>query len=285
MLLVIIVPTGASADIGPKPSVVIDFEGLSGEQYYVTLMSSVKSTGPYSVLDESQDYLRRSSPGDKGYDIYLKFVEYTDKDGYYFLQFFQNCSDNHQFSWGYYPPQNFKILLYFPESGSFSVSPVYERYAFDSYYTVDATGLVNGGEITAQVITAKKSYDFTNEIISLLVRIVLTIALELLIAFLFVFRSKRQLLFIIFVNAATQIALNVALNLINYKLGAMAFAIFYVLLELLVFVIETVLFSTLLGKFSDSRVSKRRAVTYAFVANLASFAAGFGLAYVIPGVF
>lgn len=49
MLLCIILMTGmltltASADTGPKPSVVVDFIGLEGKTYYATLLSSVKST-------------------------------------------------------------------------------------------------------------------------------------------------------------------------------------------------------------------------------------------------
>ncbi len=51
VIIVIIMPLTAYADIGPKPSVVIDFKGLENEKYYVTLLSEVTSTGPHSVLD------------------------------------------------------------------------------------------------------------------------------------------------------------------------------------------------------------------------------------------
>lgn len=66
--MTVMFPSTASADIGPKPSVVVDFIGLEGETYYATLLSSVKSTGPYSALSDSnhsyryyqEEHLRKS---------------------------------------------------------------------------------------------------------------------------------------------------------------------------------------------------------------------------------
>ena len=59
----------------------------------------------------------------------------------------------------------FKILLYFPEQNCFAVSnEIYERYAFDSYYRVDATGLERQSLTTARSISAEKDYDYTWEI-------------------------------------------------------------------------------------------------------------------------
>ena len=40
------------ADTGPKPSVVVDFEGMEGEIYYVTLLAKESSTGPYSKAED-----------------------------------------------------------------------------------------------------------------------------------------------------------------------------------------------------------------------------------------
>ena len=108
-----------------------------------TLLSSKKSTGPHSALNEDGTYARYAE-GDEDYEIFLRFVEYHDTDGYYFLQFFQDCSGSHQFRWTYYPPKMFKILLYFPELDHFIVShEVYERYAFDSYFTAHVSDTVS----------------------------------------------------------------------------------------------------------------------------------------------
>ena len=277
-VLVMAMPITASADMGPKPSVRIEFTGIEGETYYGTLLSLRDSTGPASAWNGNPDYANYH-PGEDGYDIWLKFVEYQDTDGYFFLQWLWDCSENNQLNWTYYPPTAFKILLYFPETDTFYVSPVYERYAFDSYFTVDLS------DYDTDPILAHQSYDYTWEIISLVARIVLTIALELGIALLFGYREKKVLGFLAVVNIITQVILNVALNIVNYRSGSMSFTFSYVLYELLVFAIEAVAYSVLLKKFSSKELKKGRAVGYAFVANAASFAFGLWLAHIIPGIF
>jgi hypothetical protein len=278
LMLVMAMTMPASADIGPKPSVQIEFTGMEGQTYYGTLLSMYESTGPASVWDgnpEHADY----QPGEEGYDIWLKFVEYQDADGYYFLQWWWDCSETNQLNWTYYPPTPFKILLYFPETDTFYVSPVYERYAFDSYFTVDMS------DLDADPMVADKSYDYTWEIISLAARIILTIALELAIALLFGYREKKVLGFLAIVNAVTQVGLNVALNIINYNSGSMIFTFNYVLLEILVFAIEAIAYAVLLKKLSGKEQKPVKAVGYALVANAASFGFGLWLAHVIPGIF
>jgi hypothetical protein len=50
VVVIMVFPDTARADIGPKPSVVIDFNGLERKTYYATLLSSEKSTRPFSAL-------------------------------------------------------------------------------------------------------------------------------------------------------------------------------------------------------------------------------------------
>lgn len=280
VLLLAVMATPASADIGPKPSVEIAFDGLEDEHYYVTLLSRTKSTGPYSAASEEQ-----SGPSHGAeHDIYLKFLDYQDADGFYFLQFFSECTDT--FLWGYYPPAEFKILLYFPDYDAFAVSAeIYERYAFDSYYRVDLSGAtVAQGDV---VFTAERSYNYTWELLSLAARIVLTVLLEIGIALLFGFRAKKQLWFICLVNVATQTALNVLLNLVNYAGGELAFLLAFILLELLVFAVEALVYCIFMKKISEAQHVKRNwlTVVYALAANAVSFFAGLGIAHLLPGIF
>jgi len=283
-------PTIAYADFGPKPSVVIDFKGLENQNYYVTLLSEITSTGPHSVLDEYADN-QRYHKDDEEYKIWQKFVSYKDKDEFYFLQYFSDCTDTSQFTWGYYPPPKFKILLYFPKLDSFVISEeVYERYAFDSYYKVD----VKGSEIQSitqsltlsKTIKAERNYDYTWEMISLFTRIISTIIIEVLIALLFGFRAKKQLLIIGAVNIVTQSILNILLNVINYNQGSMMFVFNYVWMEALVFIIEARVYFIFLHKFSSSESTKKwLAPTYALIANAISFGIGLYIAHLIPGIF
>ena len=277
IILVMSLPITASADIGPKPSVRIQFTGIQGETYYGTLLSERRSTGPATAWDGYEDYPGWKPENEKA--IWEKFLGYEDSDGYYFLQEWWDCSESNQLNWTYYPPNPFKILLYFPETDTFYVSDIYERYAFDSYFTVDLS------DYDTRLISAEKSYDFTWELISLAARIVLTIALELAIALVFGYREKNALVFLSVVNVITQVTLNVALNIINYVSGSMGFTFAFICMEIVVFAIEAIAYKSLLKRFSTVEQKKRRDVSYALVANTASFAIGLWLAHLIPGIF
>ncbi len=267
-------PMTARADIGPKPSVSVTMEGTEGKTYYATLLSRERSTGPATAYDGSY---ARYTADDEGYEIWKKFVEYEDPDGFYFLQEFWDCTGKNAFRWGYYPPRVFKILLYFPEEDRFVTSGIYERYAFDSYYTFVPDEQGSG--------VVAKDYDYSLEMLNLAVRIVLTILVELMVALLFGLRGKRQLLLLAGTNVVTQIGLNVLLNVINYNKGQYAFVFYYVLLEIFVLTIEAVIYAVILGKEKFGSVSKPRAISYAFVANVVSFAAGLWIARQVPGIF
>lgn len=277
LILVLNLPVTAKADIGPKPSVRITFTGIEGETYYGTLLSERRSTGPATAWDGYEEYRDWKPENEK--PIWEKFIAYEDADGYYFLQEWWDCSETNQLNWTYYPPNPFKILLYFPETDTFYVSDIYERYAFDSYFTVDLS------EYATSPITARQSYDYTWEVISLVARIVLTIAFELAIALFFGYREKKVLVFLSFINIITQVGLNVSLNIINYLSGSMGFTFAFVCMEILVFAIEAVTYKAALHCFSEKEKVNCRGVTYALVANTASFAIGLWLAHLIPGIF
>ena len=264
------------ADMGPKPSVRIALEGLPRETCYGTLLSQHPSTGPASAWDGTPEGRYANGPG--GQEIWEQFIRYHDTDGYYFLQEWWDCTENCRLDWAYYPPSPFKILLYFPESDRFCVSPAYERYAFDSYFTADLSQYESGR------MTARPSYDYTWQAVSLAARILLTIAVELAIALAFGYRG-RDLGFIAAVNAVTQAGLNIALNLVNYTSGPMLFVLCTILFEAVVFLSEGVLYAAVLARRSPRPKAKRRAVLYALTANFSSFALGLAIARIIPGIF
>lgn len=278
----------ASADMGPKPSVRIAFEGLGEETCYGTLLSKNSSTGPSSAWDgdaESGRHKGNDEYYDLDYEIWSAFVGYADTDGYYFLQEAWRVSETKNIGWTYYPPSSFKILLYFPERNVFAVSGIYERYAFDSYYTVDMTDIRLDEADSGQRLAAERSYDYTNEILSLLARILATVVIEIAIAWSFGLREKKQLWCLTGVNGATQIVLNVLLNAINYASGQFAFIAAYFLLEIIVFAVEAAVYALFMNRISVKQRRKRVYVGYAFVANAVSFIAGFGIALLIPGIF
>lgn len=100
ILIFILLPTNVYADMGPKPSVVLNFYGLNNEKCYVTLLSKEDSSGPWSVYKNTEDSKRLMENMDE--NIWQSFVNYKDNDGYYFLQFFDECTNNQRVTWGYH---------------------------------------------------------------------------------------------------------------------------------------------------------------------------------------
>ncbi len=273
LVFALALPLAVFADMGPKPSVRVNFTGAGGREFYATLLSETSGTGPYSATPGT------SWGNDlEGNDAMLEAIAaYQDPDGFYFLRTAWLCSETEPLAWTYYPPATYKLLVYFPDTGEFLTSGVYSRYAFDNYYTTDLTDLVNGQ------LVLRKSYDYTWELVSLAVRIVATFALELAVAVPFGLAKKPFLRPILAINLVTQIGLNLGLNLIAYWMGGLAFLLFFWPLELLVFIVEAAAYRRLLGRRGG--VSARRTTLYALAANAVSCAAGFRLAQAIPGIF
>ncbi len=280
----------ANADTGPKPSVRVSFINMEDSLCYGTLLSERESTGPYSVWDGDENHIfEQFEPQEK--PIWRAFVEYKDKDGYFYLQNSWKVSETKAIAWTYHPPKKFKILLYYPEIDTFIVSGVYERYAFDSYYTVDMDGSSIGSIrydenlSTDERIKAYRSYQYKREIIGLIARILITVLIEMGVALLFGFRNKKQLWFLVGVNGGTQILLNILLNVIDYYNGFLMFTLYYILFELIVFAVEAILYCLFIHKLGDKRRKAWFYILYAFVANAVSFTAGMVTANIIPDIF
>lgn len=268
------------ADIGPKPSVVIDFAGLKDTTYYVTLLSDRDSTGPHS------SYMKKGSlrynEDDPRYEMSRKFIEYQDRDGFYYLQYLKKCYDNESFSWTYYPPSRFKILIYIPESDLMIESDeIYERYAFDSYYK--ATVRLDEQSVNAveSQMEVERSYHFWAELGKVIFRALLTIAVEVMVAVIFLYTEKHDFHVIVKTNLFTQMCLNLAVNFFLVKYGFISYILIYLLLEFLVFAIEAWIYKKY---FSNERLNRKRwsglPVLYAFFANALSFGFGIYLGYV-----
>ena len=278
LILFLLLPTSAHADMGPKPSVRITLEGLDGRLCYGTLLSEHESTGPASAwrgVPGSAYHKGNFEYANLDEDIWQAFVDYQDSDGYYFLQWGWRVDETKALNWNYYPPERFKVALYFPETGEFCVSGIYERYAFRSCFAA---------EISGSTLSVYSNYNYAEQIPPLIARIVLTLLVELVLALLFGLRRKRQFLAITAVNVCTQILLNVILNYVAFRSGYFAFVFYYALLELLIFVVEAVLLCILLHRH-DPKPGKGRIVLYALCANALSFMVGLALAKMLPGLF
>lgn len=272
LLMLALLPTAALADMGPKPSVRIGIEGLDpDEPCWGTLLSEEASTGPSRAYDGEN-----ARVGEAGEDVWRAFVDYEDPDGYYFLQELWPCSEDGQLWWTYYPPEEFKLLLYFPETGEFVSSGKCSAYAFTSWF--DAR--LSEGELTLS-----KSYDYSGAIVNFAVRCALTIALECAAAyFIFRLRTPGRLKAVAAVNVITQLALNLVVNIIAYLAGSFMIAFRFFLLECLVFAAEGALYDMFFRRAGEP-VPVKRCWALSLVGNLMSYALGLWLAYAVPGLF
>lgn len=272
LLMLALLPTAAFADMGPKPSVRIGIEGLDpDEPCWGTLLSEEASTGPSRAYDGEN-----ARVGEAGEDVWRAFVDYEDPDGYYFLQELWPCSEEGQLWWTYYPPEEFKLLLYFPETGEFVSSGKCSAYAFTSWFDARLTD----GELTLS-----KSYDYSGAIVNFAVRCALTIALECSAAyFIFRLRTPGRLKAVAAVNVITQLALNLVVNIIAYLAGSFMIAFRFFLLECLVFAAEGALYDMFFRRAGEP-VPVKRCWALSLVGNLMSYALGLWLAYAVPGLF
>lgn len=210
-------------------------------------------------------------------EILFKLSEYEDVDGYSVLVdsaviFFGES----ELKVTYHGPRTFKVLLYFVAEDRFVVSENCEAYAFSAYYKMD----VNLNQIVEDpqaALPVEKNYNYTREILLLLARIVVTIAIELALAFCFKYRSKKAILTVSLTNLATQTILNVLLNVVDFKQGFLSVALYYLLFELTAVVIEATTYSICAKKlvFGETNKSIGKAIVYAILANILSFGAGF----------
>lgn len=263
----------ASADTGPKPSVRVTFENMGDELCYGTLLSKTPSTGPAHAWDGTEDGKPIFNGANEA--VWRAFTEFKDEDGFYFLQWFRRADENKALNWTYYPPQTFKILLYYPDratksgaadnsaggatrdsettaaSGAFCVSAVLKKYAFHSYFTVNMADIADntgGNLITATPLPVTQNYDYSAEILGFFVRFIVTLGVETLLALAFGLRTKRAFLTVLAANGVTQIALNLLLNVRLHFNNLYGVIPLYFFAELFVFVAEAALYCFILGK-------------------------------------
>ena len=252
------------ADTGPKPYVSIKIIGDT-KGYYMTLLSESAQYGPYSNDPDHQDID----------NIDLKFASYNDSDGYYYLYVYKDIS-NKEFKWGYYPPMEFKILIYDSINDRFITNnEKYERTSFETAFTIE---LVNdNGNITFTV--KHDHYHLFKVIMGVIIRLVICLGIELGIALSFKFK-KLQLLLVLIVNVFTQLVLNVVLGIfiIDNGLNMMGLIPMYVFIELLIFILEGLIYCIYMKNVNpENKHSIKKLLLYTFTANVASLVLGFVL--------
>lgn len=278
LLLVCLLPLWAAADTGPKPSITVTPEGFGEDACYLTLLSQTETTGPWSKQESFA--ASKDSYGDPEADeaVWTAFNDYQDAEGFFFLGCYGEVTGGQMFCWSYYPPDTFKVLAYFPDSGTFAVGPVTERKEFSARYTVSPSE-------TGETLLIEKARNQKAENKSFVGRLVLTLALELAVAVVFAFRAKRQIITIVCMNLITQVGLNQAITYLFPLVSSRWYWPGLLVLEVLIFLVEGAVYARLLPRWKKDPAAVCHPWGYALAANVASFGVGLILARLIPGMF
>lgn len=283
MVLILMAALGiyAFADFGPKPSVVVEFENAGDQEYYVTLVAKEDKLGsPYSRITAEDQ------PETDDIAIWNRLVAYEDPDGMVFAGNVQKLTGDGAYVWGYYPPSEFRVLIYFPDTDSFvESSEILEQYAFDSYYQMDFNDLPENRNDAVAAIPVTRKYNLLWQITAFLLRLAVTVAVECLLAVLFGFKGKRQMLLVLAVNCATQLAMN--LLILDESVGLFVFYVLqYALIEVGVILAEGLVYCLALPKLATPEQNRNiHPIAFAFFGNVASFSLGFLLSNWFPMLF
>ena len=251
-------PSLIKADIGPKPSITVYIE-QEGE-YYVTLLSKSDNYGPWSN-DYSDSF---KSNDDNEIKAFNAFKEFEDEDNYYFLNYLMDKNDDGSYVWGYYPPSEYKVLIYDLSNEQVYVSEARERVEFDTVLSVS---------IEKDTLKVTKTSNIIPSLIKFIRRLIVTIILELIIAYIFKI-NKEGLKLILIANIITQLLLNLVLMFFDYIFGLNYFfyLLYFIPLEIIVFLIEAKIYKRYPEKINKPYL-------YSFCANLASFLLGLVIIY------
>lgn len=271
----------AFADFGPKPSVVVEFENAGDREYYVTLVAKENRLGsPYSRITAVDQ------PETDDIAVWNRLVAFEDPDGMVFAGNVQKLTGDGAYVWGYYPPSEFRVLIYFPDTDSFvESSEVLEQYAFDSYYQMDFNDLPENWNDAVAAIPVTRKYNLVWQITAFLLRLAVTVVIECLLAVLFGFKGKRQMLLVLAVNCATQLAMN--LLILDESVGLFVFYVLqYALIEVGVILAEGLVYCLALPKLATPEQNRNiHPIAFAFFGNVASFSLGFLLSNCFPMLF
>mgnify|MGYP001111582504 CR=1 FL=1 len=108
----------------------------------------------------------------------------------------------------------------------------------------------------------------------MLLRILITIVIEIAAALLFGFRKAYMLVTIISANIITQTGMNIILSLIRIRGNPLTAIFLIIITEIIIFITEAVIYNVVFRKKSGDKISVMKTSAYALTANLASFLPG-----------
>lgn len=260
-LIMLLTPVISMADMGPKPSIEIEFTGVDSEGYYGTIL--IDGMGIAGMNTDNYEQSPELLP-----DCYGKFKEYAAHESLNFFGYTDDIDgDENVFYFGYMAPVVFEPLIYIPETDEIISCGVCERKHFEAKYTYDVnTGVMT--DVTLDIF-------FKREIPKAALRLVLTCAIELLVAGIFLLWQKKLIATILITNIGTQLLLNISLMVEELNEGGgLGYLVLYIFLEFIIFIVEGTVYKITFKKLNQKH-RKLYPILYALTANAASLVLGF----------
>lgn len=256
LIIILTVNIPIQADMGPKPKTIINITGIEGE--YVAAFASKKANGPNIDYQQWCEYFKDN---ESFYIKYNPIMEYSDEDGYKWITTYFKCEGKSEVRFNYYRPKEFKLVIY-KDDKLYKVTDEINCYAFTSKYEI------NFNE-SNQTIKIKNTYPYFKEILLFILRLSITLAIEIGLFFLFRLYTKRNILVVGITNIITQVLLNIILNLELYFNGSLSAILLYILLEFIILIIEPIIYVI----FTRNK-NKFLVLLYGILANILSFIIG-----------
>jgi len=270
MISCIVFSIKSHADLGPKPTADIKVVGIDEPYYFDIFIYYDFLIEP--IEGEELDWaIEQYYQDDYPFDL---LNGYQDEDGYASrtlgynqaapAHIIKQVSDDDIYHVGYFSaPEVFKIAI-LTESGQLILSEVVHRQLFTSSMTYDLSSVdLSFNQSGVGIVSEHIPYGHMS--IALVIRVILTVLVELLILiFIFKYRLKQSLWLVGFTNAVTQSLLTMGIMAGYYFWGSFFGLIGMLLLgELVVFIVEMLIYGIWLKEFN-----RKKAILYGFIANL-----------------
>jgi len=262
-----------SADLGPKASITVHIEGVENTDYAFEILYHIPASRSVDRAYYIDNFLEIMESSDYAYyqETYPEaFLYYEDFDRYFpfsvyapFGPGWMRQTDEHTYYMGYNAPSEMKFMIY-TEHDTLIVSDEITRNKFEAEYTWDLTDVdLTEDSMDANDLTLSR--DLGSSIFQFFLRVVLTLAIELGILWLFTYRLKRSFKLVALVNIFTQSLLSLFVVLMYYYSGWLGATLVLFLGEAIVFTLEALIYA-----FKLKEKNTALAVVYAVVANAVS---------------
>ena len=262
-------PVTANADTGPKPSTQITIKNLEKSDYIIAYGMNTEFYGPHRAFtpDEDREYINKE-------ELTQVYNVVNLPEGWYLCDFSCSYTDVTEIvvNSGYMWPDDFILIILNKLNNDYYLSEETKTYAFHSYFECDMANYQNGSIELSRAIVLEAKYQYGKEIGEFFLRLAVTLGIELLLALAFKF-TKKSYIIIAITNAATQVGLNVALNLTAHFNGKNPWLVFfYVIAEVAIVVVESIV----LTKFCERKDGRSKGLIplYVILANILSFGIG-----------